>query len=222
MKNLNNQIQAFAGNVANEASTIFGDASGIFNDLKSSLGAIVKGGPDQQGWGAAETNAVNTQIMEQAAANARNVKAAAGNAAAAIGGGNVPTVSGLETAVDTAANLGVEQQKAQQLSQATVQNYETGRQNYFEAVKGEAALPNVFNTPNQANQVADTAYQNAEKSQQSVDSANNWWQPLVMAGIGAGASFLTGGFSSKASGGNFLKGATGSLNTEVQNNGVSG
>lgn len=217
-KNLNNNIQAFATNVAGEAQQIFGDASSIFQNLKGSLDSIIQGGPSQQGWSQAETNAVNSQIMENAASNARNVKAATGNAVAAIGGGNTPTASGLEAAVNTNAELGVEQQKSQQLSQATVQNYDTGRQNYFTAVGQEAQLPSMFSTSNQANQTAQSAYGQAQQSQQAVDKASNWWQPLVMAGVGAGASFLTGGLSNLDSTGssstgeqfqNFLTGGMG-------------
>lgn len=213
MKELNRQVQNFAATTASEAQTIFGDASSIFNDLKTSLGNIVKGGPSQQGWSQAEINAVNSQIVDQAASSARNVKAATGNAVAAIGGGNAVTPSGLATAANLEANLSVEQEKSRQLNQAVVQNYETGRQNYFTAVGQEEQLPSVFNSSNDANRVAQGGYDQALKSQQQIDAASNWWQPLVMAGIGAGASFLTGGLSSLGSGTgkSFMSGATKNL-----------
>lgn len=215
MKNLNNNIKAFAGTVTNEASQIFGDASGIFNDLKSSLSSIVKGGPSQQGWSAAQTNAVNTQIMENAAASARNVKAATGNAIAAIGGGNTPSASGLEAAVNTNAELGVEAEKSKQLSQATVQNYETGRQNYFQAVNEEAKLPSVFDSSIAANKNVMDANKQAVDSQQSIDTANNWWQPIAMGALTAGESFLTGGLSGLANGDGFMKGGTQNMAKET-------
>lgn len=220
MKNLNNQVQSFAGNTAEEAKQIFGDASGIFNDLKTSLSSIVKGGPSQQGWSQAEINAVNSQIVDQAASSARNVKAATGNAVAAIGGGNSVSPSGLEATVNTEANLGVEAEKSRQLNQAVVQNYETGRQNYFQAVGDESHLTDVFNSSNNANQVAQKGFDQAEQSQQSIDKANNWWQPLVMGGINAGASFLSGGLSSLASGKSFMSGATSGLSSDISKNGV--
>lgn len=220
MKNLNNQVQAFAGSTTEEAKTIFGDASGIFNDLKTSLSNIVKGGPSQQGWSQAEINAVNSGIVDQAASSARNVKAATGNAVAAIGGGNSVSPSGLEAAVNTEANLGVEAEKSRQLNQAVVQNYETGRSNYFNAVGEEEKLPSVFDSSNSANQVAQKGLDQATQSQAGIDKANNWWQPLVMGGINAGASFLTGGLSSMASGSSFMSGATKGLSTDISKNGV--
>ena len=195
LKDLNSKIKSFADTTASEAQTIFGDASSIFNDLKTSLGAIVKGGPSQQGWGAAESNAVNSMIMDQAATNARNQKAAVGNAIAAIGGGNVAAPSGLALAATLETNQNIEAEKSRQLSQAVIQNYETGRKNYFDAVGQEEALPNVFNSSIEANKVVQAEYKNAIESQKQVDAASNWWQPLVMAGIGAAKTFATGGLS---------------------------
>jgi len=207
MKNLNKQVQNFTSGLTSEAKTIFGDASSIFNDLHDSLSSIVKGGPSQQGWSQAEINAVNSQIENQAAVSARNVKAATGNAVAAIGGGNTVTPSGLETAVNLEANQGVEAEKSRQLSQAVVQNYETGRQNYFQAVNDEQNLPNVFNSSDAANKTAMGGLKQAQESQASIDKANNWWQPLVMAGVGAAASFATGGLSNIGAGESFGEGA---------------
>lgn len=204
MKDLNNQVKAFAGQTAEEAQTIFGGASEIFNNLKTSLGNIVKGGPSQQGWSQAEINAVNSQIVDQAASSARNVKAATGNALAAIGGGNTVSPSGLEATVNLEANQGVEAEKSRQLNQAVVQNYETGRQNYFTAVGQEEALPGVFGTSNEANKVAQSGFGQAIESQKGIDSANNWWQPLVTGAIGTGLGFATGGLSNLTSGKSFF------------------
>jgi hypothetical protein len=209
MKSLNTAVQKTAGDMRQQASQIFGDASSVFTNLMGSLQSIVKGGPSQQGWSAAESNAVKSQIMDQAAINARNQKAAVGNAVASIGGGNTVTPSGLETAVNLQTNQAVEQAKSQQLEQATVADYEKGNENYFKAVSGEMQLPKVFDTSIAANKNTMDAQQEAIKSQQSMDTANNWWQPLVMGGIKAGESFLTGGLSNMGSGsgmGDFVKG----------------
>lgn len=217
MKQLNSQISTFAADMNSEGQQIFGDASGIFNELNTALGQIVKGGPSQQGWSQAEINAVNSQIMNQAAVNAKNIRAAVGGDLGAVGGGNAVTPSGLEAVVETQANLGVEAQKSQQLAQATVANYQQGTENYWNAVKGQMQLPNVFSTSIDQNKVTQGAYQAAEQSQQAIDKASNWWQPLVMAGIGTGASMLTGGLSNLGSGESFGEGikdfASGALGT---------
>ena len=220
MKNLNSQIQSFSGTMVTEANQIFGDVSGLFQSLKGSLDKVVAAGIDQQGWGAAESNAVTSQIMDQAAADARNEKAAAGNAISAIGGGNAVTPSGLATAVTLSTNQAVEAAKSQQLEQATFANYQQGQQNYFNALGEEEKLPSMLTVANDANKNAMSGLQTAQTSQASMDTAKNWWQPLVMSGIGAAASFATAGLSNLDTEGtstageqahNFLSGGLSSL-----------
>jgi hypothetical protein len=207
-KNLNNQIQAFAGTVQQQASQIFGDASSVFNNLKTSLDKTIQGGPGQQGWGQAEINAVNSQIIDQAAVNNRNIKSSVNSALAASGGGNSVNPSGLEASVNLQTAEATEQAKSQQLQQATVQNFETGRDNYFKAIGDEAQLPNVYNTANTATGLVGGALDSAQKSQSSVDSAKNWWQPLVTGAISSAAGIATGGLTSAAAGGSFWGGAS--------------
>jgi hypothetical protein len=185
MKSLNTSIQNFSGTMVTEATQIFGDVSGLFQSLKGSLDKVVAGGIDQQGWGAAESNAVTSQIMDQAATDARNEKAAAGNAISAIGGGNTVTPSGLATAVTLSTNQAVEAAKSKQLQQATVENYQQGQQNYFNAIGEEEKLPGVFTPATEASKAAVDAETAAVQSEQAIQSAENWWQPLAVAGIGA-------------------------------------
>jgi hypothetical protein len=210
-KNINNQIQSFSANVQQQAGQIFGDASSVFDNLKTSLDKTIRGGPSQQGWSQSQTNAVNSQIIDQAAVNNRNIKSSVNSALAAAGGGNSVSPSGLEATVNMQTAAATEEAKSQQLEQATVQNYETGNNNYFKAVSDEAQLPNVFNTSNQANEVASKALDQAQTSQSGIDSAKGWWKPLVMGGISSLAGIATGGLSTLATGGGFSKGAGSAL-----------
>jgi len=194
-KSLNSSVQDFASTVKGQASQIFGDASSVFTNLKTSLDKSIQGGPGQQGWSQAEINAVNSQIIDQAAVSNRNIKTAVGNAVAASGGGNAVSPSGLEASVNLQTAEATEQAKSQQLGQATVQNYDTGRENYFKAIGAEEALPNVFSTSNQANEGASKAFDSANQSQANMDASKNWWQPIVSAGIGAAGSIATAGLS---------------------------
>lgn len=212
-KNLNNQIQNFSGNMQQQASQIFGDASQVFNNLMTSFQKTVAGGPSQQGWSQAETNAVNSQIVDQAAVNARNIKSGVNSALAASGGGNAVSPSGLEATVNLQSAEATEAAKSNQLENATEANYEQGNKNYNTAVAGEMQLPNVFGTSNTANEVADKALGQAQTSQQGIDKAKSWWQPLVEGGIGAGLGLMTGGLSTVGMGA--IKG----LQNSGQNNG---
>lgn len=195
-KSLNNDVQSFAATVKGQASEIFGDASSVFNNLKSSLDKTIAGGPDQQGWGQAETNAVNSSIIEQAAVSNRNIKSSVNSALAASGGGNSVSPSGLESTVNLQAAEATEAAKSSQLEQATVANFDTGRENYFKAVGDEAALPGVFSTSVAANDSAGKAYDAANQSQSNMDASKNWWQPLVTAGISAAGGIASAGLSS--------------------------
>ncbi len=186
LKNLAASATSFAGQVQQQATQIFGSASTVFNNLMGTIQSVVKGGPGQAGWGAAENNAVNSQILNNAAVSARNEKSAVGNDVAAIGGGNTVNPSGLETAVNLQTAQSVENAKSQQEEQATVANYQQGNQNYNEAVNEEMQLPKVFDASSSADKAATDANTAATTAQTAVDSANNWWQPLLGDAIGAG------------------------------------
>ena len=194
LTNLANSATAFAGQVQQQATQIFGSASTVFNNLVGTIQSVVKGGPGQAGWGATETAAVNSQIINNAAANARNEKSAVGNSIAAIGGGNTVSPSGLEVGANLNVAQNVENAKSQQEEQATVANFQQGNQNYTNAVNQEMQLPSVFNASAAADTAAVGANTAATTAQTAVSSANNWWEPLVGAGIGAagkiGAAYL--------------------------------
>ena len=194
LKSLADSATSFAGQVQQQATQIFGSASTVFNNLMGTIQSVVKGGPGQAGWGAAETNAVNSQILNNAAVSARNEKSAVGNDVAAIGGGNTVNPSGLETAVNLQTAQSVENAKSQQEEQATVANYQQGNQNYNAAVNEEMQLPKVFDASSSADKAATDANAAATTAQTAVSSANNWWEPILGSAIGAagqmGAAYL--------------------------------
>ena len=199
LKSLAANATSFAGQVQQQATQIFGSASTVFNNLIGSVQSVVKGGPGQAGWGAAEASAVNSQILNNAAVSARNEKSAVGNAVAAIGGGNTVNPSGLETAVNLQTAQSVENAKSQQEEQATVANFQQGNQNYNAAVNEEMQLPKVFDASAAVDNAASSANQSATAAQTAVSSANNWWQPILGAAIGVGGDIATGGLSGAAS-----------------------
>ena len=198
LTNLAASATSFAGQVQQQAAQVFGSASAVFNGLIGSVQSVVKGGPGQAGWGAAETNAVNSQILNNAAVSARNEKSAVGNDVAAIGGGNTVNPSGLETAVNLQTAQSVENAKSQQEEQATVANYQQGNQNYTAAVNEEMQLPKVFDASAAVDNAATAANQSATAAQTAVSSANNWWEPILGSAIGAAGNIATGGLTGAA------------------------
>jgi hypothetical protein len=173
----------------------------MFNTVANSVGKIITGGPSQQGWGAAQANAVTSGIINAAAAAGRNIKSAIGSVIGAIGGGNVVAPSGAMANVTAQALENVEASKTQQMEQATIANYQQGNQNYWNAIGAGEKAPSMLDTANAANTNAMGGLKTAETSQQAVDSASNWWQPLITKGIGAVAGIATGGLSSAVTGG---------------------
>lgn len=213
LKAINTATQNFATSARQEASTVFGDASTVFSNLMGPLQQIIKGGPGQAGYSAAELNAMNSQAITEGATEARNLGGAAASADAAIGGGNTVTASGTTAANVLAAKAQAASDTASAENQITQNNYAQGNRNFEAAVGQEAGLPNVFNAATSSEGEASTANANALKSQQAVDTQSNWWQPLVTAAISGAAGAATGGIAGgDGSGGgilsNFVQGGT--------------
>ena len=187
--------QTIASNAASEAQTVFGASSTVFNNLIGGLQRIVTGGPSQQGMSAGEFNASQAAITQNTAALARNLKGAAGSAAAAIGGGNTVTPAGGTEASLLAADTAAAEQGATAQNQLVQNDYNIGRQNYNQAVGEEMQLPNVFGTSTGATNAATGAQGANLTAQQAVNTENNWWQPMVTAAVGGVSGALTGGLT---------------------------
>ena len=98
MKSINQNIQAFAGQVQTEAGAVFGAASSVFNNIMNATKGIISGGPSQYGYSAGEQSALTAQAVNAGATEARNLKGAAASEVGAIGGGNTVTPAGIQQA----------------------------------------------------------------------------------------------------------------------------
>jgi hypothetical protein len=193
MKQINQSIQAFGNKVTDEAGTIFGEANGVFNDIKNAVTGIIKGGPSQMGMSAAEHNARTAAIIQNGATENRNLRGAAAAAVGAIGGGNVVTPAGSTQAITMSAEQKAAADTAAAQNQLEVENAELGRENFWNATKADTAAVGTLNAATDANKVAMSAQQQQLTSQQNIDTQNNWWQPLVEKGVMAGVDAFTGG-----------------------------
>lgn len=205
MKNLNNSVQDFTKQVTSEAGTVFGDSNTVFNNIMSSVQSVVNGGPSQAGYSAEELNAMNAANVQNAGTMARNLKGAAASSGAAIGGGNAVAPAGSTQASVENAEIAAANTQAQGANQIVQNDYAQGNKNYEEAVGQETAAPGVFNTANSFNATAGNQQQLAEKSQQNIDSQNNWWKndlmKLATTAAGVGGAVLTGGATAAIAGG---------------------
>jgi hypothetical protein len=137
---------------------------------------------------------------------ARNLGAAAGTSAAAVGGGNTAT-PGAITSAELAAKTAAAQETAGAENQIVQQSYEQGNKNYEAAVGQEEALPNVFNAATSSEGATNAAANTALNVQKEMDTQANWWQPMVTAAIGGASSALTSGLTSGMGGGGGLSAA---------------
>jgi hypothetical protein len=194
-KAINSSIQDFAGTVKSQAGDVFTAASSVFNGIMDSVKGIVSGGPSQFGYSAGEYSAKTAAAVNAGAAEARNLKGAAASSAAAIGGGNVATPAGMTQAATMAADQKAAADTAATENEILQSGFETGRQNYNNAVKAEEGATEVFNPATSADSVVTGAQKEAMTSQTQIDQASNWAMNDVMKlGTAAVSSFASGGF----------------------------
>ncbi len=190
-----------------QAQTVFGAGSNIFNQLTSAFSPILSAGPGQSGYTQGELQNLQSSAITQTGQQYRNAAQAAGERTAARGGGTAFLPSGVDAAVQgNIASQGAAQ-TANQLSQINTNNATLGRENWLAAAGQLAGAPNVFNPANNALGASTSAGQAAISggqanltAQNQLQTQQNWWQPLVGQTLGGIASVLTGGLSGGVTG----------------------
>lgn len=199
------QQSAFSKQLTQQATQVFGDSSQVFNDLMSTFAPTVKAGPNQQGFSAAENANLQSQAITNTGNAYKNVKAAVGNAQAAEGGGNTNLPAGADTGVDLGVASSAADQTASELGRITEENYEVGRENYNNAVKGMAAAPSVFNPATEAANAATSSQEGAAKTANEIaQEQNSWVQGVTGALGGIAGGIMTGGMKNLGSGVGFF------------------
>jgi hypothetical protein len=208
-KNLNNMVQNFTKQVTAEAGTVFTDAQSVFNNIVNSVQSIINGGPSQAGFSQNEVNAKTAAAVQAGGTMARNLRGATAAAAGAIGGGNTVAPSGSVQSAINEANIAAAEQTANAKNQIVQENFATGRENFWNAEKMEESAPSVMSTADSYNKTAGNQLTEAQKSQQAIDTANNWWKTdLMNIGMSAAKTFtnptsLASGFGNMSSDSSF-------------------
>jgi hypothetical protein len=177
----------------------FGAANTEFNDLTKAMNPIVAAGPDQPGWSAAENNAINSQTINQTAAAYKNAAVAVKGDIAGQGGGNIALPTGVNLGTEEALAEAGAQAESAGLSANTIANYKQGNEDWQFASKAVEASPEMFATANQGTQAATGAGSAASTTEQAINSAQNSWQQMAIAGLSDAASVGSAGLSSMAS-----------------------
>jgi hypothetical protein len=178
-----------------QAATIFGAANAEFNKVVSALNPVVAGGPGQNGWSAAQTNATNTQIINQNAAAIKNAGVAVRSDIAGAGGGNIALPSGANIATEEALAAAGAESESSNLTNATIANKTQGQQNWEFATKAAEAAPDMFNPATSATNAATGAGSADLTAQQDINNASNSWQQMVVAGLSDAATVASVGIA---------------------------
>jgi hypothetical protein len=218
-QNVANQEAAYTNTMISEGAQIFGQDSSVFNQLVGAYSPIVKAGPSQPGFSAAESNALNAAAIQNTAAGYRNAAAATKSGVAGFGGGNTLSTSGVGLNANVAVGEAAANQQATELNKIQQANWSQGHQNWLQASQGLQATPGTFNNMEGFNKSAQAGLNANMANAQAQDAASNWWVKPVMGLAGDAASMVTGGLANldttgSSTGGeqasNFFQGALGS------------
>lgn len=176
--------------------TEFAENQNMLNDLTGNLNQIIGAGPNQQGFSPTELAARNSQAINTAAGAAKHLQTAIGENAA-VHGSAVPGVQTGATEQNLAnAESGVEQNLGNEEANITAQNYDTGRQNYFGAVKAEEAAPSAFEDPTNSAAQGVLSANNETSEQANANQKSSFGSAML--GLGEGllsdASTVAGGY----------------------------
>lgn len=193
---IGNSQQNFMNTLQQDFETAFSGQQNILNNLSKSLTTTLQGGPNQYGFSAPETAALNTLATTGNAAQYQSAKQAAGAAAAAAGGGNVvlPSSAAAQTQAQIASQAA--QNQSNNLLGIKEAGYRQGNQNYNTALSGLMQTAGLEN-PNGLANSANTAGNAAANTATTVQNMNNASSPWAIAGGVLGG---LGGFLTKAMG----------------------
>lgn len=182
--------QAFQKAVTSQYATTVGQNQAILGDLTGNLESIVNAGPSQQGFSPAELAVYNSQALNSAAAANKNVQAEIGENGA-MASATPGVESGVEQAEKASAATQVENNLSNQQMNITAQNFQTGRENYNNAVKELAAAPGELESPiNSAAGEVNTSNSSTANQANENAQANNQWQGMVMGIAGDATNFF--------------------------------
>ena len=194
-----NAQMGYMGQAAAQSSAIFGADSQVYNSLMATFAPIVAAGASQEGFSPAEKANLNSEAITETGQSYKNAKEAVGEAQSSVGGGNTSLPSGTQTGEDLQLAESGANQTASELGQITQADYQTGRQNYQQAVQGELAAPNVFNGSTAATNAVTNSSTAAGNTANQIAQQNNSWAQAVTGALGGIAGAAIGKIPSSSS-----------------------
>lgn len=176
----------FFNELTSEHQTDFAEFQGILGQLTAAFSPILAAGPDQHGFGAAETTALHTDATDRVAGDVKNAQQFVQGE---FGGGDSFIPQGQEEReMRKVATAGVKE-SADLETQITENDFATGRANYWEAASALAGAAGLTNPVGSA-EVANSAGKDASDTANEIAQEDNSWFAPVMSAVGgiAGAA----------------------------------
>lgn len=189
---LANSQTAYYNTLTQEATTEYGEAQGLTNDLTSVFEPIFAAGPNQQGFSAGELTDLNAQATTATGQGYAAESAALGGKIGAEGGGNEYVPQGANKQINAELATSAENQTAGELNQIQLAGYQQGYNQWLAAAQGLGEAASVMGAGNGAGGVANQAGSAANSTWQAVSAENNSWMSLAGAALGGAGSALSG------------------------------
>ena len=186
---------ALSNQLTQQAQTIMGASSQVFNDLISAFAPIVAAGPYQEGFSLAQLSEMKSQAITQTGVAARNAMTAVKQAAAAQGGGNIPLPGGAAIGAELTTANAMAQTGAAQLTGIDLASKEQGLRNFYAAAGALAGAPGAaFGVANQAGGVASGAAAASAQTAEDITRVQNqpgWGLSLLSAASSLGGAAIS-------------------------------
>lgn len=156
----------------------------LYSQVSSVLDPILKAGPGQEGFSAAEKNNLNAQAVAGTATNYAGAAKAVNEELGAEGGGNAPISSGAADQMREEVANSAARTESQQEAQIEESNYATGRQNFDTALQGEMSIAAGENPLGYASAVTSSENAAANQAEQIAQEDNSWYNAATGAAGG--------------------------------------
>lgn len=160
----------------------YGKQSAVLQNLNNMLTPIAEAGPDQQGFGANELAALNTQAGEGVGANYAKASQALNNTLAARGGGSEVLPTGASAALKGTLASSAANELSREQTGITEANYGQGRQNWQHATAGLSALANQYD-PTSFGSGAQKGFDSSFGMADKISQENNQKEAEIAGGI---------------------------------------
>ena len=183
---------AFYQQLTANASAEFGVASNLVAEFNKEFSPIFAAGPNQKGWNAEESNAINSNIVTTEGQATKNALQASMSSTNGLGGGNEYTPMGAVQEGKAAINVAGSQATAQSQQNALLQNYQQGFQNFEQASSALAGTPQMYSGSTSAAGAATGAGSATDTTYSNIASESMAPLSLVGAALGATGTAIGG------------------------------